>query len=89
MRTGLGPGAGVSGADGSGAGHGGRGGRGQASQALGAPYGLINIPKLFGSGGGGSQGGAGGGKIELNIEGTLAIEGRCYCSPKADLKLVT
>lgn len=46
-----------------------------ASLIPGAPYGLMNSPKMFGSGGGGNQGGAGGGKMELWIKETLAVEG--------------
>lgn len=75
MIVGQGLGAGISGADSSGAGYGGRGGQGVSLPTPGAPYGLLHNPKMFGSGGGGSHGGAGGGKIELWIKETIVVEG--------------
>ena len=50
-----------------------------ASLIPGSPYGSLNSPKMFGSGGGGNQGGPGGGKMELWIKETLAIEGTFAC----------
>ena len=43
--------------------------------APGSPYGSIIHPTDFGSGGGGSQGGKGGGFLEIEIRGTLIVDG--------------
>lgn len=44
----------------------------------GSPYGSIFYPNNFGSGGGGSQGGKGGGFLELEIKGTLVVDGMLH-----------
>ncbi|EKD53510.1 MAG: hypothetical protein ACD_61C00024G0002, partial [uncultured bacterium] len=61
-----------------GAGHGGEGGRGNGSNNPGDAYDSSLVPTLIGSGGGGGNGGAGadgGGKVWLDVSGTLTING--------------
>ena len=65
-----GPGAGGYSTVGSGGGHGGAGG-----VSGGASYGSALMPETEGSGGGGATGGAGGGAIQLNVSGTLTVDG--------------
>jgi len=65
---------------GSGAGHGGYGGYGVSNLVSGGlTYGSTTLPTLMGSGGGGSSpnsiGGAGGGYINLHVNGTLQLDG--------------
>ncbi len=74
-----GPGAGGNwGDDGSGGGHGGQGGYGQNGVPGGGAYDFIPTPTDFGSGGGngyGGRGGYGGGAVQLNVGGTLRVDG--------------
>lgn len=74
-KTFLGQGSGAGDLTGSGAGYGGRGGLGTNVGTPGSPYGSIFYPSNFGSGGGGSQGGRGGGFLELEIRGSLVVDG--------------
>lgn len=58
-----------------GAGHGGRGGKGNVEKLTGAAFGNIFEPSNFGCQGGGSAGGRGGGKMRLEVSGTMKIDG--------------
>lgn len=64
---------------GSGGGYGGNGGLGLITNSTpaGTSYGSQGDPLIFGSGGGGSEsgGGAGGGVVQLNVSGTLQVDG--------------
>ena len=70
-----GPGAGQGGSGGSYGGNGGRSSSG--SQALKDTYGSVFTADLFGSGGGSNvgNGGAGGGKLEVEVRGTITLNG--------------
>jgi hypothetical protein len=74
----LGQGIGAGDSTGSGAGYGGRGGLVSNGGTPGSPYGSILYPTDFGSGGGGSQGGKGGGFLELEIRGSLVVDGMLH-----------
>jgi hypothetical protein len=72
----TGPGHGNGGEGSSGAGHGGQGGAGYSAGAGGVTYDSETEPADFGSGGGGGfRPNRGGGAIQLNVEGTLTIDG--------------
>ena len=62
-----------------GGGHGGYGGAGQTNANGGTAYGSQTAPTTYGSGGGTyssySFGGAGGGAVQLNVAGTLQVDG--------------
>jgi hypothetical protein len=81
---GTGSGSGSHGANspfpGGGGGYGGIGGIGSTNANGGASYGSQTSPTTYGSGGGGnystSYGGAGGGAVQLNISGTLQVDGK-------------
>lgn len=83
-----GPGAGsLSHSGGSGASHGGRGGRGRGTTCHNLPYGSIYLKGTWGSGGGGGyrgyRGGRGGGKVFLEIESSLKLDGTIQASGEA------
>ena len=71
----LGQGTGAGDSTGSGAGYGSLGGLGTNAGTPGRAHGSIVYPSNFGSGGGGSQGGKGGGFLELEIRGSLVVDG--------------
>ena len=77
----LGPGAGTNGIPydaGGGGGYGGLGGSGQGGATGGVTYGAVNEVSYTGSGGGhgySSAGGAGGGRIVLDVQGSLLANG--------------
>ena len=72
----AGPGAGKGDDNGSGASHGGWGGLGSDLQAPGAPYGSMAIPTDLGSGGSHHYANeCGGGRVHLNVGGTLLLDG--------------
>ena len=78
--AGAGPGAGQDGSSApTGAGYGGKGGQytsdQESSDARGEWYGLVRDPVDMGSGGGGSEGGAGGAFLYLRVYETLSLEG--------------
>jgi hypothetical protein len=79
--AGQGPAAGTSAAWGGGAGHGGAGGNAGDATAGGDCIGSVSLPSLMGSGGGNDTnqandtGGAGGGRIKLDVGGTLTVDG--------------
>lgn len=80
-----GPGAGkttTSGFNGGGGGHGGSGGASGSGSSPGKPYGSLNYPVTMGSGGSryhfagyNFPGGAGGGYLQLDVAGTLSVDG--------------
>ena len=77
----TGPGEGIDAAQASGAGYGGAGGNGNPSTPGGTPYGSLVAPFELGSGGGndtnaGIPGGAGGGRIHLELNGALHVDGQ-------------
>lgn len=78
--TGKGVGAGDS--TGSGGGYGGQGGVATNGGNTGSPHGSLLRPKAFGSGGGGNDGGSGGGHLELDVKGSLIVDGK-YGTPRA------
>ena len=72
----INPGIGSSNIHGSsGAGYGGRGGRGMHMPAVGAAYGDLYEPVVFGSSGGGQNSGRGGGVIWFNVTNVIQIDG--------------
>ena len=78
LKTGPGAGSGGGfGFSGSGAGHGGPGGASYYGAPGGVTYDSATEPVAFGSGGGGEQGSnRGGGAIQLQVVGTLTLDGR-------------
>ena len=71
--------AGTSGQGSSGAGHGGNGGLGTQQSRVGAAYGNLYEPKLFGCRGGGS-GGFGGGRLKIWANHTMQVDGVISCN---------
>ena len=63
----------------SGAGHGGNGGVGSQQARVGAAFGNLYEPKLFGCRGGGN-GGFGGGKLKITVNNTMKIDGLISCN---------
>jgi hypothetical protein len=81
--SGQGPGAGSASTSGSsGASHGGRGGKGAGISCYRLPYGSIYTRGIWGSGGGhaGNLGGRGGGKVYLEIQQRVHLDGRVQSS---------
>ena len=76
-RNEQGPGAGLPDEDGSaiGGGHGGRGGSLLPADRIGDSYGSVFAPDTPGSGGGGDTGGFGGGLIQLEVGGSIVLDG--------------
>ena len=58
-----------------GAGHGGTGGHGSNQPTVGSPFGHIFEPSDLGCHGGGASGGLGGGRLVINVNDTLKIDG--------------
>ena len=86
--SGKGPGAGSAASSGSsGASHGGRGGRGAVAFSYKLPYGSIFSKGTWGSGGGhlGSQGGRGGGKVHLEVQQAVRLDGAIQASGEAGM----
>ena len=71
--------AGTSSRGSSGAGHGGNGGIGTQQARVGAAYGDLYEPKLFGCRGGGN-GGFGGGKMKVTVNNTMKVDGVISCN---------
>ena len=63
----------------SGAGHGGNGGLGTHQSRVGAAFGNLYEPKLFGCRGGGN-GGYGGGKLKVTVNDTMKVDGVISCN---------
>ncbi len=63
-----------------GGGYGGEGGTGEYFGGGSGGYGSIRLPVDYGSGGGGSNGGAGGGAIRLTVTGAVTVNGGIYAN---------